>query len=167
MRAGIDCYMSRGTAEALGLSGHRVHIINAKQQFRIGTWTVLPFDTQHDAQEPLGFLLANQAGDKLLYATDTYYIRYCFHGLTHIAVECNYSSDILKRNVEAGAVPKELKSRILKSHFSLENVKRFLQANDLSKVQEIWLLHLSDNNSNAERFKREIQELTGKMVFIP
>jgi phosphoribosyl 1,2-cyclic phosphodiesterase len=167
MHAGIDCYISAGTVEALGLSGHRLNIIKAKQQFRIGTWTALPFDTQHDAAEPLGFLLANQAGDKLLYATDTYYIRYKFHGLTHIMVECNYSLDILKRNVEAGAVPKELKSRILKSHFSLENVKRFLQANDLSKVQEIWLLHLSDNNSNAERFKREIQELTGKMVFIP
>jgi len=166
MRAGIDCYMSQGTAEALGLSGHRVHIIKAKQQFRIGTWAILPFETQHDAQEPLGFLLANQDREKLLYATDTYYIRYRFRGLTHIAVECNYSLDILKRNVEAGTVDKALKNRILKSHFSLENVKRFLQANDLSKVQEIWLLHLSNGNSDEARFKREIQELTGKMVFI-
>jgi phosphoribosyl 1,2-cyclic phosphodiesterase len=166
MRAGIDCYMSRGTAEALGLSGHRVHIIKAKQQFRIGTWAVLPFDTQHDVAEPLGFLLANQDGERLLYATDTYFIRYRFRGLTHIAVECNYSLDILRTNVEAGTVDKALKNRILKSHFSLENVKRFLQANDLSKVQEIWLLHLSDGNSDEARFKREIQELTGKMVFI-
>ena len=166
MRAGIDCYMSRGTAEALGISGHRLNIIKAKQQFRIGTWTILPFETQHDAAEPLGFLLANQEREKLLYATDTYYIRYRFRRLTHIAVECNYSLDILKRNVDAGTVPKELKTRILKSHFSLENVKQFLRANDLSKVQEIWLLHLSDGNSNAERFKREIQELTGKMVFV-
>lgn len=167
MRAGIDCYISAGTAEALGLSGHRVHIIKAKQQFQVGTWTVLPFETQHDAAEPLGFLLANQDGERLLYATDTYFIRYRFANLNVIAVECNYSSDILKRNVEAGAVPKELKSRILKSHFSLENVKRFLQANDLSKVEAIFLLHLSDGNSDAEKFKREIQELTGKMVFIP
>ena len=64
-------------------------------------------------------------------------------------------------------MPPALKKRILKSHFSLENVKEFLKANDLSRVQEIWLLHLSDGNSDAERFKREIQELTGKMVFIP
>jgi phosphoribosyl 1,2-cyclic phosphodiesterase len=166
MKVGIDCYMSKGTAEALDVSGHRLHIIKTRQQFKLGTWTILPFDTQHDAAESLGFLLANQDGEKLLYATDTYYIRYRFRGLTHIAVECNYSLDILKRNVEAGAVPKEMKSRLLKSHFSLENVKRFLQANDLSKVQEIWLLHLSDVNSDEARFKREIQELTGKMVFI-
>jgi len=166
MRAGIDCYMGRGTAEALGLSGHRLHIIKARQQFRIGTWKILPFETQHDAQEPLGFLLANRDGDKLLYATDTFYIRYRFQGLTHIAVECNYSLDILRANVEAGMVEPALKSRILKSHFSLENVKKFLLANDLGKVQEIWLLHLSDGNSDEARFKREIQELTGKMVFI-
>jgi len=166
MKAGIDCYMSQGTSEVLGVSGHRVNSVQAKQQFRIGTWTILPFETQHDAAEPLGFLLANQDGDKLLYATDTFYIRYRFQGLTHIAVECNYSLVILRANVEAGLVEPALKSRILKSHFSLENVKRFLQANDLSKVQEIWLLHLSDGNSDEARFKREIQELTGKMVFI-
>ena len=167
MKAGIDCYMSRGTAEALEISGHRLNIIKARQQFRIGTWTVLPFETQHDVAEPLGFLLANQDGEKLLYATDTYFIRYRFQGLTHIMVECNYSLDILKKNVEDGSVPKELKTRLLKSHFSLENVKKFLLANDLSKVEAIFLLHLSGGNSDEKRFKREIQELTGKMVFIP
>jgi phosphoribosyl 1,2-cyclic phosphodiesterase len=166
MKAGIDCYMSQGTAEALGVSGHRVNIIKAKQQFRLGTWTILPFETQHDVTEPLGFLLANQDGEKLLYATDTYFIRHRFQGLTHIMVECNYSLDILRANVEAGSVPATLKNRLLKSHFSLENVKEFLKANDLSKVQEIWLLHLSDNNSDCERFKREVMELTGKPTYI-
>lgn len=166
MKAGIDCYMSAGTAEALGISGHRLYIIKAKQQFRIGTWTILPFETQHDAAEPLGFLMANQYGDKLLYATDTYFLKYKFRGLTHIMVECNYALDILQKNVTAGLVPTALKDRVLRSHFSLENVKEFLKANDLSKVQEIWLVHLSDGNSDAERFKREIQELTGKLVYV-
>jgi phosphoribosyl 1,2-cyclic phosphodiesterase len=166
MKAGIDCYMSQGTVETLGIDGHRIHVIKAKQQFQLGTWTILPFETQHDAAEPLGFLMVNQGGDKLLYATDTYYIRYRFRGLTHIAVECNYSMDILRANIEAGLVEPALKKRILKSHFSLEHVKEFLKANDLSNVREIWLIHLSDDNSDATRFKREIQELTGKMVFV-
>lgn len=166
MKAGIDCYMSQGTAEALGVTGHRVKIIKPLQQFTIGTWTILPFTTQHDAAEPLGFLLANQTGDKLLFATDTYYVKYKFIGLTHIMVECNYSLDILRDNVEAGLVPPVLKDRLLQSHFSLENVKGFLRANNLSQVKEIWLLHMSDGNSDADRFKREIQELTGKAVYV-
>lgn len=166
MKAGIDCYMSRGTTEALGVSGHRVNIIKAKQQFRLGAWTILPFETQHDVAEPLGFLMANQDGEKLLYATDTYFIRHRFQGLTHIMIEANYSLDILRANVEAGSVPATLKNRLLKSHFSLENVKEFLKANDLSKVQEIWLLHMSNGNSDSERFKREVMELTGKPTYI-
>jgi phosphoribosyl 1,2-cyclic phosphodiesterase len=166
LKAGIDCYMSEGTRVALGVSGHRIQIARAKEQFVVGTWTVLPFDTVHDAAEPLGFLLASSTGGKLLYATDTAYLRYRFRGLTHIMVEANYSMDILRANVETGTVPVELKNRLIKSHFSLENVKDFFRANDLSRVQEIWLLHLSDNNSDAERFKREIMELTGKLVHI-
>jgi len=166
MKAGIDVYASQGTLDALGLSGHRAKPIKAKQQFQVGTWTILPFDVQHDVAEPLGFLLANRTGDKLVFATDTYYIRYRFQGLTHIMVECNYSLRILDENIAAGRVPAVMKKRLLKSHFSLEHVKDFLQANDLSKVQEIWLLHLSDNNSDAALFKHEIQELTGKPVWV-
>ena len=166
MKAGVNCYMSQGTAEALNLSGHRVRIIQPLQQFQIGTWSILPFETQHDAAEPLGFLLANQSGDKLLFATDTYYVKYKFVGLTHIMIECNYSLDILRANVESGLVPQALKDRILQSHFSLDNVKKFLKANDLSQVREIWLLHMSDGNSDAELFRREIQEVTGKPVYV-
>ena len=166
MKAGIDCYMSRGTAEALELSGHRVKIVQPLQQLEVGTWTMLPFRTQHDAKEPVGFLLVNQAGEKLLFATDTYYVRYKFVGLTHIMVECNYSLDILRANVEDGLVDEAQKNRLLQSHFSLANVKEFLRSNDLSQVREIHLLHLSDGNSDADRFKREIQELTGKPVYV-
>jgi phosphoribosyl 1,2-cyclic phosphodiesterase len=167
MKAGIDVYASKGTFETLAISGNRMKPVVAKEQFHIGTWTILPFEVEHDVSEPIGFLLANQQGEKLLFATDTYYIRYKFSGLNYIMVECNYSTDILNQNVADGLIDKGRKKRLMRSHFSLENVKEFLKANDLSKVQEIWLLHLSDTNSNADLFKKEIQELTGKMVFVP
>lgn len=166
MKAGINVYTGQGTADILGISGHRLRPVVARQQCTIGTWTILPFEVEHDAAEPLGFILANRSGDKLLFATDTYYIRYRFTGLTHIMVECNYSMSILRENITAGRVPAVMKNRLLRSHFSLENVKEFLRANDLQCVQEIWLLHLSDNNSDEELFKREIQALTGKQVMI-
>jgi phosphoribosyl 1,2-cyclic phosphodiesterase len=166
MKAGIDVYASQGTFDALNLSGHHVKPVKSLEQFTIGTWTILPFDVQHDVSEPLGFLLVNKAGEKLLFATDTYYIKYMFKGLTHLMIECNYSMDILDKNILEGRVPQVMRKRLIQSHFNLENVKKFLKANDLSKVKEIWLLHLSDTNSNADLFKREIQGLTGKMVFI-
>ncbi|OPA76766.1 MBL fold metallo-hydrolase [Paenibacillus selenitireducens] len=166
LKAGIDIYTSKGTADVVGLSGHRVNVIKARGEFKIGTWTILPFEIEHDAAEPLGFLLANQSGEKLLFVTDTYYVRYRFTGLTHIMVECNYSIRILNENIAAGRIPSVLKSRLLRSHFGLDHVKEFLQANDLRDVEQIWLLHLSDSNSDAELFKREIMELTGKAVYV-
>ncbi|QWU17351.1 Phosphoribosyl 1,2-cyclic phosphodiesterase [Paenibacillus sophorae] len=164
MRAGIPVYTSSGTADALGLSGHRLHTVTALQPFEVGSWTIMPFGIEHDAAEPLGFLLANQDGDKLVFLTDSYYCRYKFQGLTHIMIECNYSLEIVNRRVLAGELHPAQKKRLLRSHFSLEHVKDFLKANDTRNVEEIWLLHLSDGNSDAELFKREIQELTGAVV---
>ncbi len=167
LRAGIDIYSSKGTFDALGAETGDRRVIRDKQTFQIGTWVIRAFKTQHDSAEPLGFLLHSRAtGKRLVFATDTYYIRYRFPGLTHIMVEANYAADILQKNVDDGLVPEFLQKKLLTAHFSLENVKRFLAANDLSLVEEIHLLHLSDLNSDAARFKREVQELAGKPVYI-
>ena len=166
VKAGVDCYMSCGTAEALAVTGHRVHIIEARRQFRVGTWAILPFETVHDAREPLGFLMAKQMGEKLLFATDTAYIAHRFEGLTCIMIEANYSMDILSRNVRGGAISSELRRLVIQNHMSLETLKAMLRANDLSQVEEIWLLHLSDVNSDAKLFKGKIQEISGVPVYI-
>lgn len=50
---GIDVYASAGTFEKLNLCGHRFKKIKALEQFSIKDYTILPFDTQHDANEPL------------------------------------------------------------------------------------------------------------------
>ena len=164
-RAGVDVYLSRGTSAALDLIGHRVEYLTPLQQTEIGAWTVLPFSVMHDAEEPLGFLLAT-GGEKLLYLTDSAYCPYRFQGLTHILLEINYSTDILNANVRNGTVSPDLRNRIVRSHMSLETAKGFLGANDISRVEEIHLMHLSGGNSDAGRFKREIQRLTGRPTFV-
>jgi phosphoribosyl 1,2-cyclic phosphodiesterase len=166
MKAGINVHASQGTFEALNLSGHRTKTVRSLEGFTLGSWSVTPFDVEHDVSEPLGFLLMNREGEKLVFITDSFYCRYKFPPLHYIMIECNYSADILQENIASGRVPAVMKKRLMRSHFSLEHVKEFLRANDLSKVQEIWLLHLSDNNSDAERFKREVQQLTGKVVYV-
>lgn len=166
LRAGVTTYMSQGTMNAMQLQHHRVQPVQARVPFTIGTWRILPFEVEHDVSEPMGFLLANQTGEKLLFVTDSFYIRYKFQGITHFLLECNYSKDILDENILEGRIPQVMRKRLLRSHFSLENVKEFFRVNDLSKTEEIWLLHLSDSNSDEERFKREIMELTGKRVIV-
>src|SRR5690625_3191155 len=144
LKAGIDVYASQGTIDQEGIKHHRLKPIKARQQFEIGTSMILPFDVEHDVAEPLGFLLQNKLGERLLFATDTYYVRYKFNGLTHIMVECTYSLDILDEVIGAGRFPNILRRRLIRSHFSVDNVKEFLKANDLSKVQEIHVILLSN-----------------------
>jgi phosphoribosyl 1,2-cyclic phosphodiesterase len=165
MKRGVDIYTSAGTAEAEGLEGHRLHIMKDRQSVSIDGMTVSAFNTQHDAAEPLGFLL-DDGEDRLLYATDTYYLHYKFPGLTKIMIEANYANEILEENVQNGSLPKSLEKRLRQSHFSLENLKKFFVANDLSKVKEIWLIHLSNGNANPIWFKEEIEALTGKPVYV-
>lgn len=166
-RLGVDLYTSQGTIDACGLQGHRVHPVRSRETFTVGTFQVLPFEVEHDAPEPLGFLLASTAtGEKLLYFTDTYYVRYRFQGLTHILAECNYDQASIRHSVEEGYIPLDLVPRLVKSHMSLEHLLDFLRANDLSRVRQIYLLHLSANNSNAARMKEAVQRLTGTEVYV-
>lgn len=167
VKAGVDVYTSQGTIDACRLTGHRIKPVKALQEVMIGTFAVLPFDVQHDAPEPLGFLLTSRrTGEKLLYFTDTYYLKYRFTGLTHIMGECNYSMDIVEQSVRNGYIPPELVPRLIKSHMSLEHFLDLLKANDLHEVKQIYLLHLSNNNSDAERFREAVQKLTGTEVYV-
>ena len=165
MKRGVDIYTSAGTAEVENLEGHLLHIMKNRQSVSIDGIVVSAFETQHDAVEPLGFLL-DDGEDRLLYATDTYYLHYRFPGLTKIMVEANYCNEILTENLRYGKLPKTLERRLRESHFSLENLKKFFLANDLSKVKEIWLIHLSKGNADPVMFKREIEALTGKPVYV-
>lgn len=167
LAARLQVYLSAGTNRAINWKGSFFPLLlesGCKQQ--IGNFTVLPFDVKHDASEPLGFLISHPEIGTMLFATDTYYLHYCFAGLTNILIECNYREDILKRNIESGKIPPSHYNRLLESHMSFKTCKEALLANDLRKVNNIVLIHLSDGNSNSEEFKKDIHEATGKTVHI-
>lgn len=167
LEACIPCYMSVGAAKALGLeNNHLVTTIQPMKPYRLGGFTIQGFDVQHDAAEPLGYLIHHKEIGTTLFATDTYYLKYKFAGLSNILIECNYRHDILEDNVAAGVVSKAQYNRTIKSHMSLETCKEVLLANDLSAVNNIVLIHLSPTNSHASDFQQSIKELTGKNVVI-
>lgn len=166
-RLGVNIYTSHGTAEMAKLKGHRIRTVQALKSFSAGTFEVLPFDVEHDVPEPLGFLIRSTATqEKLLYFTDTYYIRYTFVGLTHIMMEANYDPDTMEQNVREGRVDVSRAKRTIGSHMSIDTVIKTLESFDLSRLQQIYLLHLSNDNSQAADFKRRVQALTGKEVYL-
>ena len=165
-RIGIDVYTSQGTIDACGLQGHRFRAVQSLKEIRIGTFKILPFDVRHDVPEPLGFLLhSTETGEKLLYFTDTFYVRYTFTGLTHIMAEANYDAGIALANMAEGLVDKARTERLMESHMSIDHLMDFLKANDMSKVRQIYLLHLSEDNSDAARFADMVRRETGVEVY--
>lgn len=161
MKAGIDVYTGKETIETLGFEGHRANTVIPLEQFTIGNFKILGFPIEHDV-EGLGYLIQYEpTGERLLFLTDSYYSKYKFKSLNYIMIECNYIKETLDQNIADGYINQAMKPRLLQSHFSLENVKEFLKANDLSQCREIILLHLSDRNSSEQQMIREIEELTG------
>ena len=163
MKAGIDVYAPPACfGLAKEVMAHRLIPVGTDKQFRAGDFIILPVQAQHDVPCLAFLIVYKPTGEKILYATDTYYLKNRFNNLNYILIECNYCKDTLDANIEAGYIPFSLKKRLLESHFSLENAKVFLGANDLTKVRKIVLIHLSDGNSDAVRMVAEIKDLTKK-----
>lgn len=160
MRLGVPVLMSEGTSSALGING--TIKLSSESQASIAGWKIMPFAVEHDAAEPLGFLIESPLGAKLCYATDTCYLRYRFEGINYYMIECNYDKDMLEDNED---IDFRTKARITRTHFELTNVGDFFAAQDLSSCIEIYLLHLSKQNSDVNRFVDKIKAITGKPVF--
>jgi phosphoribosyl 1,2-cyclic phosphodiesterase len=167
MAAGIDVYASSGTHTACGtIINHRAKITFSADKFKCGGFSVKSFKTEHDVKEPLGFLIHHAECGTVLFLTDSYYCEYTFKGLNNIIIEANYCQKILDGRLAAGVNPRFLRDRVIESHMSLSTCKDLLKANDLSQVNNIVLIHLSDGNSDAKRFEAEVQEVTGKTVHV-
>jgi len=164
MKAGIEIYVSQKTADSLGLSGHRLNVIEHNKQFNIGDWKIKALEMKHDIHN-LGFLLS-KGDEKVFFCIDTNYIPYRFKGLSHIMIGVNYDTGILADNVKRGAIHPSLANRILKNHMSIDTALEFFRLNDMSRIEEIHLLHLSDSNSDEEAFKSKVQKVTGVPVFV-
>lgn len=164
--AGLDVFCSTGTMEAMAIKSHRIFQMKAGETKHIGQFKVMPFDVKHDCKEPFGFLIHHPDCGNVLFVTDTYYVPNTFKNLNNILVEANYSQAIVDERLRANSIHVKVRDRVLESHMSIDTCKELLQANDLSKVNNIVLIHLSDGNSNAAQFKQEVAELTGKTVHI-
>lgn len=142
--SGIDVYMSKGTAAGIEFKApietvnYRVQQLKHAESYRIGSFLVVPFNVQHDVNEPLGFLIYHKDIGKILFATDTYYLKNTFMDIDHVLIECNYSEDVLPQ------LP-PWRARTIKSHMSLETLKDTLKHWNLRKTKDITLIHISND----------------------
>lgn len=167
LKAGISVYLSAGTNRKIKYDSYKLaYLCESQVKFKLGNFTIMPFDTTHDAEEPLGFIISHSESGNIVFLTDSYYSKYKFKNINHFMVESNYCADILHDNVINDKIPPIILMRLRESHMSIETCKELLSANDLSKVVNIVLIHLSSENSNAKDFQKQVTELTGKNVTV-
>ncbi len=163
---GIKVHALPETLAVMDIAKHHNSVpVKTGMAFWIGGFHVLAFNVVHDVPT-LGYLVKHHESGKFCFLTDTHYSEYKFNGLNNIIIEANYSEKIIQQRLEQGSIDHAYYRRVAQSHMSLETAMRFFMANDLSAVNNIVLIHLSDGNSDAPMFHREVTALTGKAVHI-
>lgn len=164
MASGVNVYATSGTHTILDLFyNHRAKHLKNNIAFTVGGFRIMSFDIQHDAADPCGFLINHPETGNVLFLTDTMYSSYTFRNLHNIIIEANYSHEVIRVKLSEMEF---LKDRVMQSHMSLDTCIEFLKKNDLSQVNNIVLIHLSDGNSDEVLFRREVTKATGKTVTV-
>lgn len=158
IKSGVEVFASEGTAGALDCA--LITTVEAGAQFRVGSLEIMPFETFHDAAEPIGFLIYSRAdGERLAFAMDTVNLGYRFPGVNLLALEANYDKDILAR---CERMPEKVRYRVTNTHMEIGTLCKYLQTLDLSHCREIYLLHLSSAASSEgnflDRVRRSVPE---------
>ncbi len=166
IKAGVNLYMTKGTKEALKLDSHRVKTFKQWSMYldvEIGSFIIKPFRTIHDAREPVGFVICDSISkEELVFITDSQYSIYNFSP-DYFMIEVNYVTETINENEK---IHPDLRARIKKTHMSLETAINLLERSDLSNLKKIYVMHLSDSNSDAKVIKERLQELTGVAIEI-
>lgn len=157
---GIKVYMLKATFDALQIPDilkYKVVIIDYLKPFKIDIFNIMPLEANHDV--PCVAYVIQSGFGKLLFATDTYNFKYKLDGITHAMFECNYCDEYVQN------IPL-YRQRVLRSHMSLNNLKKILTKSDLKELKELMLIHISNENGHPQKMKTEIEELTNADVTI-
>lgn len=165
LKCGIKVLALPSVFESQEISSPFAKEIEPMHGYKVGGFKILPLPVVHDVP-CVGFIIEHEEMGKLILTTDTMMLEYKLPKLNHIMLEANYADEILQYNIDNGIVPVFMRERLLHSHMELQTTKEILRANDLSDVNEVILLHLSGNNSDAGQFRKEAQEASGKPVYI-
>lgn len=169
LEAGVPVYASLGTCSAMGVG--RSVFKSRKWNYNchdlyVDPWAISVFTTRHDAADPYGYLVDAPDGTRVVFAIDTYLLPYKFPGVNVWMLECNYDLPGLEQNLDSGAVADSQAKRILQSHMSVDHVASFLQAQDLSTTQAVYLLHGSERNLNKQAAVDKIRGVVGVPVYM-
>lgn len=161
MKNGISIYGGEDTAADIEeCGGERIKPLPLKQKTWIGQFAVQPFPVVHDCP-CCGFLVTHPDMGRLVFATDTEYVKYRFNELNHILIETNYSKTYLDEEEN-----REKRRHVLQGHMSIEAAEDFVKANNSYDLRNVVLIHLSDHNGDPVGFREKIAAVVDCQVMV-
>lgn len=167
---GIQVFASKGTLEDKRV-GIRATEFNTLEEwtpkFIAPSIEVLPFLVEHDAPEPMGFIIRDTYNKQnILFINDAKTVKadlskvpidLCF-------IESNYSDQPMhieyNNAKKAGDVVLINRySRIFHQHMGLYGTKTILKKLNMTRCKAIFLMHLSDRNARENEMREEVGKL--------
>lgn len=153
----IKIWCSKGTKKQFQL--YECNTISKNKIIKPGgTFVVFPVQLSHDV-ECFGFVIA--CGENVLfYVTDTSELpQNKIVGLTHLMIEANHSFENMIKSDHFHA------RRAFDNHLDIDSVVEFCKIHQKT-LQEVHLIHLSDQHSDADLFQSMVAQAIGIPVFI-
>ena len=122
------------------------------KKYHLGDFIVIPLRVVHGDCPNFAYHITLPDGQTLLFATDLERFGYVFKGINHLLVECNYSDDI---RIDAMLNGAELRAQS-RNHMEIGETIATINRLKSPELVNVVLLHLSDNLSDAEGFKKRI-----------
>lgn len=118
-----------------------------------GNFKIYSFPVVHDV-DCYGFYIEHPDMGKLVFATDTQYVKYCFRNLrlNHIMIECNYQ-------VGRFEVLSPKSEHVISGHMSEQAAMEFVEANATESLRTVLFVHLSNENADWEEVTEDLEKM--------
>lgn len=139
-----------------------VHRIEKGETFRLGDFTITPFDVPHDSSDNVGYRIVCQ-GIVFCLMTDVGHVTEEMKGYikeaNYLVLEANHDEEMLVN----GPYPQYLKERVQsdRGHLSNKSCAIALAENATSELQHVWLCHLSQENNHPELARKTVEYVLG------
>lgn len=133
-----------------------VEVLAPMRVSTIGSFKVVPLPLTHNV-ENYGYMVFHEKLGRLVYAVDCVEFPYNLKDVAHWLIEANHDEEIIFDNL----LESDYSRSASENHLNILQVVDALSRNKCLSMKNIVLCHLSDSNSNAEKFKRTIEEEIG------
>jgi phosphoribosyl 1,2-cyclic phosphodiesterase len=132
--------------------------IQHKAKYALGDFRIVPLLVKHGDCECYSYVIDNVTdGTRILFITDCQYFGYNVKGVNALLIEANNSTEMLLNAIADGFEVRSRSETHMEVQTTIDTIKRLQNEN----MSVLMLIHLSDNYSDEELFKKIVYKSTG------